>query len=137
MTTQLTDVDRDAIKWAIAVVRRESPARRKQIDAKLRNEPWEAVGRFCALGAQIESLGLQPCGNQPWSTPIRPRPMRCSNADRCRAVEVRTRSARRLSVSKRSLRSEGRDAARVATAPPTSAARRVNDATALRSMLDL
>jgi hypothetical protein len=60
MTTQLTDADRDAMAWAITVARRESPTRAKQIDAKLRNEPFEAVGRFAAFSAQIASMHLQP-----------------------------------------------------------------------------
>ncbi|MCK1414833.1 hypothetical protein IVB55_18005 [Bradyrhizobium sp. CW4] len=38
----------------------ESRTRAKQIDAKLRKEPWEAVGCYAAFCAQIASLGLQP-----------------------------------------------------------------------------
>lgn len=56
----ITDTDRDAMTRAIAAARRESATRRKQIDAKLRKEPWEVVGRFAAFSAQIESLHLQP-----------------------------------------------------------------------------
>ncbi len=60
MTTQLTDVDREAITRAIEITRKESRARRRQVDAKLRTEPFEAVGRFCAFSAQIEFMHLQP-----------------------------------------------------------------------------
>jgi len=56
----ITDSDRDAMTRAIAAARRESPTRSKQIDDKLRTEPWEAVGRFAAFSAQIESLHLKP-----------------------------------------------------------------------------
>jgi hypothetical protein len=56
----LTDTDREAMTRAIAAARRESPTRAKQIDAMLRNEPWEDVGRFAAFSAQIESLHLMP-----------------------------------------------------------------------------
>jgi|SRR3954463_11486446 hypothetical protein len=56
----LTDVDRDAMTRAIAAARRESPNRSRQIDRKLASESFEAVGRFCAFSAQIESLHLQP-----------------------------------------------------------------------------
>ena len=56
----LTETDFDAMARAIAAARRESPTRAKQIDAMLRNEPWEDVGRFAAFSAQIEALHLQP-----------------------------------------------------------------------------
>jgi hypothetical protein len=56
----LTETDFDAMARAIAAARRESPTRAKQIDAMLRNEPWEDVGRFAAFSAQIESLHLMP-----------------------------------------------------------------------------
>lgn len=39
--------------------RGESRTRAKQIDAKLRKETWEAVGRYAAFCAQITSLNLQ------------------------------------------------------------------------------
>ncbi len=60
MTTPLTEADFDAMTRAIAAARRESRGRARQIDDKLRTEPWEDVARFCAFSAQIESLHLQP-----------------------------------------------------------------------------
>ncbi|MGY4501981.1 putative component of type VI protein secretion system [Bradyrhizobium sp. GM24.11] len=56
----ITDVDREAMTRAIAAARRESPARKKQIDGKLARQPWEDVGRYAAFCAQITALGLQP-----------------------------------------------------------------------------
>jgi hypothetical protein len=56
----ITDTDRDAMTRAIAAAHRESSTRARQIDAKLRIEPWEDVGRFAAFSAQIESLHLMP-----------------------------------------------------------------------------
>ncbi|MET3988742.1 hypothetical protein ABID65_000368 [Bradyrhizobium sp. S3.9.2] len=56
----ITDTDRDAMTRAIVAARRESPARKKQIDGKLVRQPWEAVGRYAAFCAQIDSLNLQP-----------------------------------------------------------------------------
>jgi hypothetical protein len=49
----MTPIDREALERAVQLCAR-------QIDAKLRDEPWEDVARFCAFSAQIESLHLQP-----------------------------------------------------------------------------
>ncbi|WP_409188902.1 hypothetical protein [Bradyrhizobium sp. RDM4] len=56
----ITDIDRDAMTRAIAAARRESPARKKQIEGKLVHQPWKDVGRYAAFCAQIASLALQP-----------------------------------------------------------------------------
>ena len=58
--TNLAEADFYAMTRAIAAARCESRTRAKQIDAKLRTEPWEDVGRFAAFSSQIESLHLQP-----------------------------------------------------------------------------
>ncbi|MET4034936.1 MULTISPECIES: hypothetical protein [unclassified Bradyrhizobium] len=58
--TNLTDLDREALTRAIAVARRESPTRRKQIDDRLAREPWEVAARYAAFCAQITSMNLEP-----------------------------------------------------------------------------
>jgi hypothetical protein len=58
--TDLTDVDRDALTLAIEVTRRESPARRQQIDNFLATREWIYVATFCAGCAQSRSLQLPP-----------------------------------------------------------------------------
>jgi hypothetical protein len=58
--------DTDALTRAIELCRAESPARRKQIDNKLADEPWENVARFAAGCAQSRNLGLQPWQNPPF-----------------------------------------------------------------------
>lgn len=45
----IADADRDAMTRANVAARGESRTRAKQIDAKLRKEPWEAVGRHAAF----------------------------------------------------------------------------------------
>jgi hypothetical protein len=36
------------------------PGRSRQIDAKLRDEPWQQVAEFCACHCQRQSLQLKP-----------------------------------------------------------------------------
>ena len=52
-------VDREALTRAIAMVRLQSRKRCKQIDAKLKGEPWEEVGRFAAYSCQCRNLKLR------------------------------------------------------------------------------
>ena len=63
-TTKLRAIDRDAMRRAIEIVRRESFMRREQIDEKLTSEPWEEVGSFAAYAAQCTALKLKP-----WQAP--------------------------------------------------------------------
>ena len=58
--TDLADVDRAALTLAIEVTRRESPARRQQIDNFLATREWIYVATFCAGCAQSRSLNLPP-----------------------------------------------------------------------------
>jgi hypothetical protein len=62
--TNLTDVDKDAMRRAIAITRRSEPGRDQQITAMLFDRPFERVGRFAAFSCQMDSLHLQP-----WETP--------------------------------------------------------------------
>jgi hypothetical protein len=62
--TNLTDLDREALERALTVARSESPARSKQLDAMLKDEPWEQVAKFASYAAQTRLLHLQP-----WETP--------------------------------------------------------------------
>src|SRR5262249_57775386 len=60
----LDPVDEDALERAIEMARRESPARSRQIDSKLEDEPWEDVATWCAYVSQCNSLHLKP-----WQSP--------------------------------------------------------------------
>ena len=62
---EIDEIDRDALKRALVACRAESPGRAKQLDSKLRDEPWEEVAKFAAYSAQIEGLGLMPWQNPP------------------------------------------------------------------------
>jgi hypothetical protein len=53
-------VDRQAMKRAIEELRREGGEDARQIEEKLREEPWEDVGRFAAYSCQDKHLQLQP-----------------------------------------------------------------------------
>ncbi len=57
-------VDREAMKRAIEELRREGGEDARQIEQKLRDEPWEDVGRFAAYSCQDKHLQLQP-----WQVP--------------------------------------------------------------------
>ena len=52
--------DRLALKLAVEVARRESPARARQIDSMLRDRPWREVAEFAAGCCQSRSLRLKP-----------------------------------------------------------------------------
>jgi hypothetical protein len=53
-------VDRAALKRAIAMARAESPGRAKQIDAMLAERPWLDVAQFAAYSCQSDALHLKP-----------------------------------------------------------------------------
>jgi hypothetical protein len=61
---ELRQVDRDALTLAIEVTKRESPARRRQVDDFLSSpqwiRPWIEVATFAAGCAQARSLNLPP-----------------------------------------------------------------------------
>ncbi len=61
----LTKADFDAMTRAIAAARVQSRGSNRQIEDKLRREPFEAVGRFAAFSAQIASLHLEPWESTP------------------------------------------------------------------------
>jgi hypothetical protein len=63
--TKLSQVDRDAMKRAIEIVRQRDAASRDQIDHKLRDEPWQEVGEFAAYSCQCDSLHLKPWQDPP------------------------------------------------------------------------
>jgi len=56
----LTPTDKAALTLAIEVTRRESAARRQQIDNFLATREWIYVATFCAGCAQSRSLNLPP-----------------------------------------------------------------------------
>jgi hypothetical protein len=53
-------VDREAMKRAIEQMRRKGGEDARQIEQKLRHEPWEDVGRFAAYSCQDKHLQLEP-----------------------------------------------------------------------------
>jgi hypothetical protein len=61
---KISRVDRDAMKRAIEELRRGGGEDARQIEQKLRDEPWEDVGRFAAYSCQDKNLKLQP-----WQVP--------------------------------------------------------------------
>jgi hypothetical protein len=66
-------VDREALTRALKKVRAQDPQRAQQIDAKLKDEPWEQVARFAAYSCQCDSLRLKPWQSPPcWMTDVKP-----------------------------------------------------------------
>jgi hypothetical protein len=57
-------VDRAAMKRAIEEVRQKGGEDLRQIEQKLRDEPWEDVGQFAAYSCQDDNLQLEP-----WQVP--------------------------------------------------------------------
>jgi hypothetical protein len=57
-------IDREAMRRAIEELRRKGGEDLRQIEQKLRDEPWEDVGRFAAYFCQDEHLQLEP-----WQVP--------------------------------------------------------------------
>ena len=55
--------DRAALKQAMEIAQRD-PLRAEQLQAKLKDEPWEEVAEFAAFSVQIDSLDLLP-----WQAP--------------------------------------------------------------------
>jgi hypothetical protein len=57
--------DRDALRRAMEICRAESPGRSRQLDAKLKDEPWEEVAKFAAQCCQSRALRLFPWQDPP------------------------------------------------------------------------
>jgi hypothetical protein len=57
--------DRDALRRAMEICRAESPGRSRQLDAKLKDEPWEEVAKFAAHCCQSRALRLFPWQDPP------------------------------------------------------------------------
>jgi hypothetical protein len=57
--------DKAAMKLAIERARARDEGRAQQIDAKLKAEPFEKVGRFAAYSCQYDTLGLKPWQSSP------------------------------------------------------------------------
>jgi hypothetical protein len=55
--------DRAALKLAMTMARKD-PAKARQLDDKLKDEPWEDVAEFASYSMQCRSLRLKP-----WETP--------------------------------------------------------------------
>ena len=62
----LSQTDLDALERAIAITRKESVARSRQLDQMLQDESRENVGIFAASCAQSRSLRLDPWQTLPF-----------------------------------------------------------------------
>ena len=60
----LTKIDKAALELAMEIARKDASTR-KQLDAKLKDESWQAVAEFAAYGCQIRSLKLRPWQDPP------------------------------------------------------------------------
>jgi hypothetical protein len=60
----MREIDRNALERALVACRAESAARAKQLDSKLRDEPWEEVAQFASYCVQGRALDLMP-----WQSP--------------------------------------------------------------------
>jgi len=59
----MTRRDRAALQLAMQMARQDL-VRAEQLDAKLKDEPWQSVAEFAAYGCQFRTLRLKP-----WMTP--------------------------------------------------------------------
>jgi len=57
---ELIQRDREALKRAVELMRKERGVRREQIEQKLRDQPWEEAARFAAYHRQFTRLHLKP-----------------------------------------------------------------------------
>jgi hypothetical protein len=64
-------IDREALERCLAAARAENPARAKQIDLMLADQPWEEVAVFAATCAQSRSLDLPPWQSPPFRASLR------------------------------------------------------------------
>jgi hypothetical protein len=62
---KLTRRDREAMARAIEQLRRRGGEDARQIEEKLREEPWAEVGAFASYACQDSALGLRP-----WQVPV-------------------------------------------------------------------
>jgi hypothetical protein len=60
MKKRLSRIDREAMKRAIEQLRRKGGEDARQIEGKLREEPWDDVGRFAAYSCQDDALHPEP-----------------------------------------------------------------------------
>jgi hypothetical protein len=57
--------DKEALARAVKLYRAQSPARAKQVDEMLRDDPWQEVPEFCAYACENRLLRLQPWQDPP------------------------------------------------------------------------
>ncbi len=60
----MDQIDREALELCMQLFRKDS-LRAEQIDAKLRDEPWEEVAEFASSCLQGEALHLKPWQEPP------------------------------------------------------------------------
>jgi hypothetical protein len=63
-TLNRLQVDREALRRAVELMRAEGGDRREQIEGMLRDDPWQEAARFAAYHRQVNSLHLLP-----WQSP--------------------------------------------------------------------
>jgi hypothetical protein len=57
---KLTPTDKAALELAIDLARKGDRASQQQIDAMLKERPWQDVAEFAAYGCQCDALRLKP-----------------------------------------------------------------------------
>ena len=67
----MREIDRNALERALVACRAEGAARAKQLDSKLRDEPWEEVAQFASYCAQGRALDLMPWQSPPCHANLR------------------------------------------------------------------
>ena len=60
----LDAVDRDALQRAMEIAKRD-PQRAKQLESKLRDEPWSDVAEFASYACQVDALSVKPWEEPP------------------------------------------------------------------------
>jgi len=58
-------LDREALRRAVEMMRAEGGANRLQIEQKLRDEPWQQAAAFAAYHCQRQTLNLKPWEDTP------------------------------------------------------------------------
>jgi hypothetical protein len=67
----MREIDLNALERALVACRAEGAARAKQLDSKLRDEPWEEVAQFASYCAQGRALDLMPWQSPPCHANLR------------------------------------------------------------------
>jgi hypothetical protein len=81
---ELNDVDRGALERCVQLVLAVGDDFAEMVRAKLREEPWQRVAKFCCFGLQMSNLGLRPWQSPPCDGEDERDPQTKEMADRLR-----------------------------------------------------